>query len=98
MSYECHITVTIADAAFAEKLAKDLGWKTSEIKRDPVLGDTSHFYLTKHDADCGYLYNEMKKARYSLIHGGVTPLREKIEHIIHDSKTGIVLPTELRCS
>lgn len=87
--YECHITVTIADAVEAEKIAIEFKWKTSEIKRDPLLGEGSHFYLTAHDANFQRLYTKMIMTAADLRSCFCTVLREKIEHIVYDTKTGV---------
>lgn len=88
MSYECHITTTIGDADAAERIAATFGWKTSEIKRDPVLGDASHFYLTAHDSNYLRLHQKMIMAADDLRNLGCMVLREKIELIVYDTKTG----------
>lgn len=91
MSYECHITVTVADAKAATVIADCMGWKTSEIKRDPTLGDGSHFYLTAHSPDMPRLRGKMEETSLKLAEAGCKVLREKIEHIVYDTKTGIGL-------
>lgn len=88
MTYECHITTAVADAEIAEKIAIEFKWKTSEIKRDPVLGDGSHFYLTAHDTNFHRLYTKMIMTAADLRNIGCAVLREKIEHIVYDTKTG----------
>lgn len=89
MSYECHITTTVAAAEEGERIAAAHGWKTSEIKRDPVLGDGSHFYLTAHDTNFPRLLMKMQLAACDLRAAGCAVLREKIEHIVYDTKTGV---------
>ena len=91
MNYECHITTTVASAAVAEEIASRCGWKTSEIKRDPLLGDGSHFYLTRHSTSHQRIFDEMKYAAAELRLYGATVLREKIELIVYDTKTGVGL-------
>lgn len=59
-------------------------WKTSEIARDPVLGDDVFFYLTQHSKDLQSLQRDMEQLVRHLQSAGVTVLREKIEVIIHD--------------
>jgi len=89
MNYECHITVTVADEPVATEIATRCGWKTSEIKRDPLLGDGSHFYLTRHSKSHQKIFEEMQFAAAELRLYGATVLREKIELIVYDTKTGI---------
>lgn len=94
MSYECHITTTVAHAQTASNLARALGWKTSEIKRDPVLGDDSYFYLTTHHSKRDVLTNSMSRMNDLLVEARVPVLRLKIEHIVFDTKTGVDVPGE----
>ena len=89
MTYECHITCKQEDAALATAVATALHWKTSEIARDPVLGQGTYFYLTSHGATYDQIFVRMQQASQALIDHGVAVLREKIEHIVYDTKTGI---------
>lgn len=89
MSYECHITTTVAHAQLAGDQAAVFGWKTSEIKRDPILGDGSHFYLTKHHASFTELYSLMELHAARMRQAGIPIVRLKIEHIVYDTKTGV---------
>lgn len=90
--YECHITVPVGDAtaaannAVVEMLVEECRWKTSEIKRDPVLGDDSHFYFTSHLVDRDKMEVKMKAAIMLLRAAGVRVLRAKIEHVIYDER------------
>lgn len=86
MNYECHITVDTKHAALATAVANRLHWKTSEIARDPVLGDKNFFYLTSHATDFQIMFSRMNGCAAALRDGGVPVLREKIELIIHDTK------------
>jgi hypothetical protein len=106
MSYECHVTTTVAHAEAAEVLARALGWKTSEIKRDPVLGDGSHFYLTTHGNNFVSVKIRMHTLADSMKACGIPVVREKIERIVYDTKTGVGIdqeislrpPTRTRCA
>lgn len=89
MIYECHITCHQKDAIPATTVAQGHHWKTSEIARDPVLGEATYFYLTSHGATYDHLYGRMKAASEALQSLGVEVVREKIEHIVYDTKTGI---------
>lgn len=84
--FECHITVSTDDSEVAIKVAVDQHWKTSEIARDPVLGDKNFFYLTTHTKDYGTIWTKMRAAVDSLEAFDVPVIREKIELIIHDTK------------
>lgn len=86
MNYECHVTVSTEHAEKAARVAEAFHWKTSEIARDPVLGDKNFYYLTTHDADIRRMFSRMDLCRQQLEARGVPVLREKIELIIHDTK------------
>lgn len=83
-NYECHITVMASDGPAAEQVAKALRWKTSEIARDPVLGDDTYFYLTSHANERVVMHERMTAAVQALRAIGIFVVREKIEQIIHD--------------
>lgn len=83
-SFECHITVPSSSDLPAAAIAAELGWKTSEIARDPLLGDKNFFYLTGHARDLVLITAEMRQVVERLVDAGVPVLREKIEVIIHD--------------
>lgn len=84
MNYECHITVPQSHSATAQSVAKANGWKTSEIARDPLLGDKTFFYLTCHTTDYDVMWRKMRATVDHLGIRGVPVLREKIERIEHD--------------
>lgn len=85
-SYECHITCRVRDAEKAAKVAEALHWKTSEIARDPVLGADTYYYLTSHHVSYVTMHARMKVAVQALQAEGVEVVREKIEHIVYDTK------------
>jgi hypothetical protein len=84
--FECHITVSTKHSEMAAKTAKELHWKTSEIARDPVLGDDTFFYLTTHSDNLPEITGRMKRCVFALEFIEVEVLREKIELILHDTK------------
>lgn len=86
MKFECHVTCLSSQADLAQNVATALGWKTSQIARDPVLGDDTFFYLTMYDTDYMTLYHRMKFVAYRLMAEGCTVVREKIELIMFDTK------------
>lgn len=90
MNFECHITVSTADADkakfFVEQRMGAVKWKHSEIARDPVLGDDTYFYLTAHATAYEVMHLEMKYAVRWLGDHNVPVLREKIELIMFDTK------------
>lgn len=87
MNYECHITVSTRYADRASVVARNLHWKTSEIARDPVLGDDTYFYLTTHASNPKIIFERMEYCTAMLRDEGVPIIREKVELIIHDTKT-----------
>lgn len=88
MNFECHITCYEKDSLIAERVARECRWKTSQIARDPLLGNDTFFYLTKHSANYVDIYADMKATVGVLSQDGVDVLREKIELIMYDTKTG----------
>jgi hypothetical protein len=82
--FECHITCMQHDSVKATEVAKQLHWKTSEIARDPVLGNDTYFYLTSHSDKLATMYERMEKVVAQLTWVNVKVIREKIEVIIHD--------------
>jgi hypothetical protein len=86
MILECHITVHATQRETAALVAKMLHWKTSEIARDPVLGDDTYFYLTSHDTDLVRMQTRMQGVSKQLGIHGVPVIREKIELVIYDTK------------
>ena len=87
--FECHITVSTDDAETADTVAKELHWKTSEIARDPILGDKNFFYLTTHTKDYKSMWDKLRAAVSMLETSGVPIIREKIELIVHDTKVKV---------
>lgn len=91
--YECHLTYEntggYAQGAL-KRYANENGWKFSAIDGDPALGAGTKLYLTCHDTDLGDIFKKMRGA--STTGGLPTPVREKIEHIVHDPLHGLVLP------
>lgn len=92
MNYECHITIPASHSLNGERVAAGRkGWKTSEIARDPVLGNDTYFYLTHHSTSLTAMTAAMERVVHGLSTLNVPVLRTKIELILHDSKTGLPL-------
>lgn len=90
MLFECHITLHLDDADVGNHLAKEFHWKTSQIERDPVLGNNAYFYLTTHASNYIEIYTKMN--RTSLAFESLTNrtvVREKIELIMYDTKVKV---------
>lgn len=81
-SFECHVTTQVAYANLIDFLPE--GWETSEIKRDPALGDKSYFYLTRHHVNEDELQDLMQDMVRELYQRRIPVLRAKIKHITYD--------------
>jgi len=84
--FECHITVSTEDYFDADIVAKEHHWKTSEIARDPILGDKNFYYLTTHAKSYTEMWSKLRIAVAMLENMQVPVIREKIELIVHDTK------------
>jgi hypothetical protein len=90
MYYETHITVSTANAKEATEIAKIAGWKTSEIARDPLLGEDTFFYLTRHSKNYNKTVLELENCIKFLKEYEIPILREKIEYVIYDTKKKLI--------
>ena len=86
MKFECHITVSVSDAELASAIAKDMNWSTSQIARDPILGDDTYFYLTCHSESYLHIHNKMQSTTQWLFKNKIPVIRNKIELIMHDHR------------
>lgn len=99
MTYEAHITLAVDRttevsrelARTAAAIAEGLGWKSSHIDGDPVLGVGVKSYLTKHAADGQSLLIVMQHTAAILRAAGLDVLRQKVEHVVYDTATGVDL-------
>ena len=82
--YEIHLTCYTSQSTQAAAVAADLHWKTSEIMRDPVLGNDTYYYLTKYASTYEQAMAYISKAKEAMLGAGIVLIREKIEHIVHD--------------
>jgi hypothetical protein len=87
--FEAHITLPRAQAEDVEKMAADSGWTYSAIDGDPVMGKQAYCYLTAYDTTATGLLARMRIVTAALTQRDVQVLREKIERIIFDTKTGV---------
>lgn len=91
-NFEIHITCHVKDAVKVENyIEHDTKWKFSVIDGDPLLGKKPHCYLTGHTITYPFAKDKMEDAVYNLGIRGVEIIRQKIELIVYDSKTGIEL-------
>lgn len=92
--FEAHITFEKKDAeAVRNSLIENGGtivnWKFSAFDADPVMGDKPYVYLTAYDTSEHQLLMRMNGAVTVAGKFGAHALREKIERIIYDTKTGV---------
>jgi hypothetical protein len=86
--FEAHITCP-REASREVEVSLTEGWVFSAIDGDPVMGKQAYCYLTAYDTDAQLLLERVTaKAAYLRLQG-VEVLREKIEEIIYDTKTGV---------
>lgn len=90
-TYEAHITFRLdGNCVEIAEQGELYGWKYSAIQGDPALDDRKTFsYLTRHEDNPTKLFTEMLFIVGELAKVGIFPLRQKIEHIVYDTKSGI---------
>lgn len=87
--YEAHITCHISDWERVQQFATLTGWKSSRIDGDALLGAKPYCYLTGYNADGHVLLAETVALARNLEQAGAVVLREKVEQIVYDTKTGV---------
>lgn len=96
--FESHITFAQTDEPQVRALALVSGWTYSAFDADPVLGNHHYCYLTAYDTDAAALCLRMSAVAEGATGLGAIPLRQKIERIIYDTKTGVNELNELNAS
>lgn len=101
MKFEAHITCKLSDSEAVREVCEYTGWSYSQIDGDPIMGKQAYCYLTTYDSNEEILYSSMQEVCQILRSAMVEPLRQKIELIVFDSKTGVdvlglVLPRRQR--
>lgn len=86
--FEAHITCPREASAVVEALAGE-HWKFSAIDGDPLLGKQPYCYLTAYDTSADALLGRVTAMAHQIRCRDVEVLREKIEEIIYDTKTGV---------
>lgn len=86
MYYECHVTLPPKDRELVDSIAKFHRFKTSSLVGDEIMGDDKLLYCTSHSKTYDELSQRMDALVENLTENGVEILREKIEHIIYDTK------------
>lgn len=86
--YEIHITLPwLYDSRDQlEVLAAAHDWHFSCIEGDPDLGNGNKYYFTRHEATEAEAHAELNSMVGQLMHYNYEPIRQKIEHIIFDTK------------
>ena len=87
--FEAHVTCERAQALEVQRFGELTDWRFSAFDADPMLGDKPYCYLTQYSTDAEVLLVEMHTLVRLLIQAGVVVLREKIERIVYDTKTGV---------
>lgn len=87
--YEAHLTYPLCVSEVVERIGTERGWVFSQISGCPLLGQGTYCYLTNYAKDGVALLGDMSLVAGALAKEGVTPLRQKIERIVYDSKTGV---------
>lgn len=90
--FESHITLlkpqSTEKARLLFKLSEEYGMKTSWITGDPVLGTGKWFYISSYSENFDELLLRVKEMAVKLRDLGFEVVREKIEEILYDTKTG----------
>lgn len=87
--YECHITLRPRFHLAQDVL--NLGWTFSQIDGDPDLGEGVKAYATKHFNTRKRVENviaELTRTAFALREIGYYVLREKVELVIYDKRSG----------
>lgn len=83
--YECHVTIAMPEKRdFLETLGQSLGWSTSFIDGDPLLGEKRFFYFTRHSDSKASLLTDYNWLLMNWPVTGPEVLRFKIEKIVLD--------------
>lgn len=85
--FEAHITCPREDSGVVAERSNE-HWVFSAIDGDPVMGKRPYCYLTGYSTSAEELLGRMTAMAAMLRADGVEVLREKMEEIIYDTKTG----------
>lgn len=86
--FEAHITCPRAASAAVEARSGE-HWKFSAIDGDQVMGKQPYCYLTAYSTNSQELLGRVIAMGALLRADGIEVLREKVEEIIYDTKTGV---------
>lgn len=86
--YECHVTYNYPEEQSAltlfHSIGKALGWSTSFIDGDPLLGEKRFFYFTCHGISKASLHIKMRFLEAAVKEFAIR--RKKIEKIVFDQR------------
>lgn len=93
--YEAHITMTAEkpDHKYLQDMVERCGWKFSKIDGDPSLGSGIKCYATKHfksSLSKETVLNELISTSRNLDGIYADVVREKIELVIHDTRSSTI--------
>ena len=88
MKFEAHITCPREASDRVEHFAIP-GWSFSVIDGDPIMGKRAYCYLTCYDTDAQRTKDRVRSMASAIRANGIEVLREKVEQIIYDTKTGV---------
>lgn len=92
MRFESHVTLPSPNNLELKmqliSIARTHQMKPSWITGDPVLGDGKYFYISGFDSTFDVLLNKIKVLVADLQSHKFEVIREKIEQIMYDTKTG----------
>ena len=93
MSYEIHITSHLPPRRDIErqykKLAEEEHWTTSKINGDPNLGAGAKFYFTTYETTLDRAFIKLNIMTDRMRDLRIPIIREKIEHIVFDTKSRV---------
>lgn len=87
--FEAHITCPREASEIVQEVATKTGWTYSAIDGDPVMGKQAYCYLTAYDFNGHHLLESVKGVSTILKIRNIEVLREKVEQIVYDTKTGV---------
>ena len=86
--FEIHITFNVPEEEKKKELeefTERMNWKWSYIRNDPVLGKRNFCYATKYASTLEQAKEFIRLFSSECV---FVPVRQKIEHIVYDTKLG----------
>jgi hypothetical protein len=85
--FECHVTCDDASPNEARAVVEGLGWKFSRIDGDPIVGEGTRIYATRHfhrNKPRDEIEKILVDVAEKMSSKGLTVTRIKIEHVVFD--------------